>query len=639
MNLHAKTLPGLSALALCVISTCLLPACGGGSAGGMVKASPPPPPPPPEKFCPPPLTGDCIVNPPYTLTFEENVMTGGRQSDYALIMRSTSGGWLTLIDENRFSGGTAVEQGTLILGWGSTLISNATVSPTGELWMGGTLRGNLVNSGRVLAGQMQLSPGNWATENLSLIQGNYRQSATGTLAVTLNWPLMVTDQAQLDGGTVELHAEQEWDGSGHVYYFPDTPSSQRLLHAAGGVTGQFDSWTSPGLFIEGRLRYAPNDVYFDLIRISVQGAISAAGNGDAITSGTAKNIDDAFLSADGYATSPRAGLTVAQQQFLQSAASIQSLRNYDQAVATFDSLSGHGHGHVAAVEALLQQASVHGSRLSARLDHLQPGMRAGPWSAPPAMVPMGAGTFTHAKTTGYDQWLSERLLLGGSFGWSQGNLQFDRSGGTAHSQSPQWSLYLRGNGDKGWYAMGELGYGRHQLGLDRSIDLGNQRRNVHSERNLDVTHAYAETGRDLRIGHGRLTPFAAVSHAALRSEGFIEQGSTGFELVAQASRHQRSSADLGFRYARHWRWGGDQWVRLELGAQYQYLLGASDDMHAAFTGTPMTGFDLNGLPLEGHDTWLEMRLTGGGSDRWSWLLGYDNRASNPTVSMGFELGF
>ena len=643
MKLHVKTQPRYSALALCLISACLLSACGGGGGGELVRASPPPqappppPPPPSEKFCPPPLTGNCIVNPPYTLTFDENTMTGGRQSDYALIMRSAADSWLTLFDQNRFSGGTVVEQGTLILGWGSTLISNTTVSPTGELWMGGTLRGDLANNGRVLAGQMKLDPQSWAAENLSLIQGNYRQSAAGTLVITLNWPLMVTGQVQLDGGTAELRAERRWDGSGNIYYLPNTPSSQALLHADGGVVGQFDSWTSPGLFIEGSLRYAPNDVFFDLTRISVMTAMAATAKSDATTLDTAGNIDNAFLAADRYATLPGAALTVTQHQFLQSAASIQNMRDYVQAVKTFDSLSGHGH--IAAVDALLQQATVPGPRLSARLDNLQPGTPAGSWSEQPAMVPAGASTFTHAQTTGYDQWLNNRLLLGSSFGWSQGNLQFVRSGGSARSQSPQWNIYLRGNGGNGWYAMGDLGYSRHQLSLDRPIDLGNAKRNAHSERNLEAMHAYVEAGRGISLGRGRLTPFAAVGYATLRSDGFIEQGNTGFELIAQASHHQRISSDAGLRYARNWRWGGDRWMQLDFGARYQYLLDASDDMRSAFTGTPDVGFNLDGLPNKRGDGWLEMNLAGGSRDRWSWLLSYDNRASTRTVSLGVELGF
>ena len=79
-------------------------------------------------------------------------------------------------------------------------------------------------------------------------------------------------------------------------------------------------------------------------------------------------------------------------------------------------------------------------------------------------------------------------------------------------------------------------------------------------------------------------------------------------------------------------------MRLDLGARYQYLLGASDDMRAAFTGTPTIAFYLNGLPHARDNSWLEMSLAGG-SDRWSWLLSYDHQADNKAVSLGVALGF
>ena len=224
-------------------------------------------------------------------------------------------------------------------------------------------------------------------------------------------------------------------------------------------------------------------------------------------------------------------------------------------------------------------------------------------------------------------------------GWSQGNLQFDRSGGSARSQSPQWDMYLRSNADNGWYAMGDVGYSRHQLDLDRSIDLGNGKRRVHSERELDVTHAYVEAGRGVSLGQGRLTPFAGVGYSALRSDGFIEQGNTGFELIAQPSHHQRISSEAGVRYARSWRWGSDRWMQLDVGARHHYMLEARDDMYAAFTGTPAAGFNLQGLSNDRSDTWLQVNLAGGGRDRWSWLLSYDNRANTQAMSLGFELGF
>ena len=672
MKPHAKTQPRYSVLAMCLISACLLSACGGDElvrASPPPQAPPPPPPPPapsrslelpaapPASVAPLPRAYNDPADPAFINYINELERTLGDQFTYdttsgdyliKLVAADSSaslnvgtagaldkqGEGLLYVSDSRFDSGTRVEAGTLST-WGN-IFSDMYIAPGATLDMSGDIIGDVENHG--IFDPTEQGGGWYDAYYDGDIFGNYSQSPEAMLRVwfglegsKIATPLLtVTGTATLDG-------QLQFRSSG---YIPAAGYLEWVIYAHGGVIGQFASWATDSnypLFITGQLQYTPNDVYLLASRVSTRATMSAAAIGDTLTLSTAGNFDNALEVGDALAAVSGTALSATQRQFLQSAAAIQDIRDYDQAVTTFDSLSGHGH--IAAVDALLQQATVPGPRLSARLDNLQPGTPAGSWSEQPAIVPAGASTFTHAQTTGYDQWLNNRLLLGSSFGWSQGNLQFDRSGGSARSQSPQWNIYLRGNGGNGWYAMGGLGYSRHQLSLDRPIDLGNAKRNAHSERNLEAMHAYVEAGRGISLGRGRLTPFAAVGYATLRSDGFIEQGNTGFELIAQASHHQRISSDAGLRYARNWRWGGDRWMQLDFGARYQYLLDASDDMRSAFTGTPDVGFNLDGLPNKRGDGWLEMNLAGGSRDRWSWLLSYDNRASTRTVSLGVELGF
>jgi outer membrane autotransporter protein len=565
-------------------------------------------------------------------------MTGGRQSDYSLFVSGP--GFLNLHDgEYRFSGGTQIAGGTLVV-W-DTLVSDVTVvkdltglgfTGVSELWLTGTLRGNLANHESLsLRHKCGTSVNACVEDRRSRIEGNYLQSATGTLTAVLGWDLQITGQASLDGLLTLI------PGTSASYVLPSTPSSVLVLHAEGGVSGQFAAWNTERLFLSGALRYTSNDVFFDLTRLSLQNTMAVAAAGDALTLGSASNIDNAFQAGDRFAVLPDAALTNTQRQFVASAAAIQHLDDYGQAVRTFDSLSGHGH--LAAVDALLLQAATSGPRASAHTSSLRPGSASGLWSTRPALVSTSSGSFSSAQTTGYDQWLGDRLVVGGSFGWSDGDLQFDRSGGSARSQSPQWNIYLRRNGDNGYYTMGEAGYSRHRLSLERPIDLGDGARIARSERNLDATHAYVEAGRGIRMGRGQLTPFASLSYAASRSDGFIEHGNTGFELMAGPSFHERVSSDIGLRYARNWHWGTDRWLQLDLGARYQHRLAASDDAHAAFTGTPGAVFALNGLPYPRNNSWWEANLAGGAGDRWTWLLSYDNRVDRQSVSVGVEIGF
>lgn len=628
-------IPRNALFAACSTGLLLLTACGGGG-GGMVRSDPPPttaptPPPPTasSEMCPEPLTADCVADVP--ATSPTNYLTDGRQSSYALIKRGD--GELSLEEGDfRFSGGTSIEDGVLRLGAMGVLQSDITVQTAGRLELFGSVSGHVVNHGDLEIGAI------YGEQISAVIEGDYRQSTTGTLGVVLGattgGTLQISGRADIGGGTLRVSAYTDAWGP---YPLPSAPLSHHVLHAGGGVFGQFASWTSPGLFIDGSLRYLSNDIYFDAISISALGVMSAAAVGDAVTLSTASNFDNALNAAGGLATWPAAALTETQRQFLRSAASIQQIGDYDQAVRTFDSLSGHGHMEVA--NAHIQQAMLSASRSNARISDMRPGSSAGVWSTQPSLVSTSAGIFTQGQTFGYEQWVGERLLLGSSFGWSSGNLQFDRSGGSARSQSPQWNAYLRRHGGNGSYTMGNVGYSHYRLDLDRPIDLGMEMRNAHSERNLDMTHAYVETGRKIHLGAGRLTPFASLRYAALRGDGFIEQGGTGFELVVQPSLHQRIGGDIGLRYARDWRWGADRWMRLDLGARYQHLFSVRDDMRAAFSGTPAVAFDLRGLPQERDDSSLELNLAGGAGDRWSWLLGYDNHAGNETLSLGMELEF
>ena len=673
MKLHAKTQPRYSALALCVISACLLSACGGGGSNGLVRASPPPeapppPPPPPQlrsltlpsapaaSVAPLPPALNDPTNPAFINYINELERTLGDQFAYdatsgdylirlvpassdASLGVSTAGaltkqgdGILTVFD-GRFDSGTRVEAGTLS-NW-DDLFSDVYIARGATLNIFGDIVGDVDNHGIFDANE----PGGWYDAYYDGdIFGNYSQSPEAMMRVwfglqgnDIATPLLTVS------GTATLDGSLQFLPSGFI---PAGGYLEWVIHAYGGVIGQFSSWGTDSnypLFITGQLQYTPNDVYLLASRVSTQATMAAAAAGDRLTTTTAGNFDAALDVGDVYSTLPDGVLSATQHQFLNSAASIQNIRDYDQAVTTFDSLSGHGHA--AAADALLQQATNPGSRLGTRLDSMQPGAPAGSWSAQPVTASVAAGAFSQGRTTGYDQWLNDHLLLGSSMGWSQGNLQFDRSEGRARSLSPQWNIYLRSNADNGWYAMGDLGYSRHQLDLDRSIDLGNGKRRVHSERELDVTHAYVEAGRGVSLGQGRLTPFAGVGYSALRSDGFIEQGNTGFELIAQPSRHQRINSEAGVRYARSWRWGSDRWMQLDVGARHHYMLEASDDMRAAFAGTPAAGFNLQGLSNDRSDTWLQVNLAGGGRDRWSWLLSYDNRANTQAMSLGFELGF
>lgn len=642
------------------IANGLLAGCGGG--GSNVRAvtpesAPPDPPPPPSSApaepCPSPVTGDCTV----AGSTDQN-MTGGRQSDFALTKRGTSRLTLardpnvfdaSLIADFRFSGGATVETGSLALAANAGMHANVVVQSSGALGIGGTVTGDVTNYGHtglggtifgdvVNAGVLQPGVSVYGDAVPARVDGNFSQAPQGTLVAVIPMTaygpmaggfLSVTGRADIDGTLLLAAYTDDWG----PYPFPATPVSIQVLHADGGVFGQFAQWTSPGLFITGAVRYQPNDAYFDATAISAAPAMAAARAGDAATLQSAARFDAALGNVD-HAAGTTGAPADARRRFLASAGAIQRMRTWDQAIRTFDSLSGSGYA--AAVDALMQQASTPAADLMSRMGGVHAGSRLGAWSGSAAMPASGTGTFNESRA-GFDGWLGDGLLLGASLGWSDGRLRFDRFGGTARDRSPQWDVYLRRDLAAGAYLFADIGHGRHRVNFNRMIDIGFAQQAASTMRALDVTRGYLEAGRGFRIGQARLTPFGALGHVMLHGGGFAEQGSTGFELIAQPATYSQSSVAAGLRLGRDWRRGG-RWTALDVSTGYRQILAAHNDARAAFAGVPDTTFALDGMPQRQNIGWLRADLATG-NERWNWLLSYDRQASDEALSLGVRLRF
>lgn len=621
------------------ITTCLMTACGGGGRDSvMVRPDSAPPIPASGAYgpCPAPAVSDCTVTTDAS-TGRATVMHGGRQSDYGLIVQGD--GYLQLDPgAYRFSGGTTVmEEASLGLDPLATLTSDVHVTQTkpGDyaqtgLYLGGTVAGNVANDGIV-------TPGSAISGEAvpARIDGNFSQSPSGMLDVVIGATtggfLTIAGRANLDG-TLRLVQFYDWD-SGYAP-LPDAPVSVKVMHADGGVFGQFAQWASPGLFVTGAPRYLSNDVFFDITAISAAQAMAAV-HAQPMTVGAARSFDAALANAAGWVRAADSTLTATQREFLRSAGAIQRLQEFAQATRTFDSLSGHGYADVA--EALLQQAAMPAPEVMTRVANRPAATTAGAWSAQAPLRASGAGTF-HGARAGFDQWLGADTLLGASFASNEGNLRFGRAGGSMRDRSPGWDIYVRHNLGEGAYVFGDAGYSRHRLDVNRQLDLGSARAPIGAGSDLELIHTYLEAGRDFRAGSARLTPFAALSYARLHGADFTEPGSTGFELIAQPATYQRINALAGIRIDAGWRSPGGHWAALGMTTGYRQPLRADDDSRAAFTGAPAATFALAGMPRQRNAAWLQMNLTGGGRN-WTWLLGYDRQGKAEAASAGMQFRF
>lgn len=618
--------PGKIASAIASILACsLLAACGGGG-GGMVRSSPPPtlpppvnpppsnPPPsnpPPVSFnpCPAPVDSDCVV----TVSPATSEDLPAMQSNYALIVRSP-GSELSVAENSSFSGGTRIEEGTLAVGVDhyNNFTSDVSVAQAGRLLVYSQVTGNVDNAGYTYAqGVINGNVFNQGTFSArastgwdaNAIFGNFNQSDTGVFHFELasQWqdgafPLHISGRAQL-GGLLELAAF-----SSANWPFP-APGRQGILHADGGVFGTFDHWTSPGLFIEGNLRYDSNDVWFDLTRISAQAAMAGQGFGG-ITLASAGNIDRALAAADGFAGNPG----IAQQQFLASAGRLLWMRDPLQARRALDTLSGLPQAQ--ALDAALHEAGM-SPALSAHLDRRARTHAAGAWSQ--AGV---AGT-----QTGFDQWLGPHLLAGVHAARGNGAQADTMLVASTQRDERSAGAYLRWFGNDGWYAGADAGYAQRTMLLDRAIDFGAAGRwNAHSRRTLDVAGLGGETGRRLAFVGGSLTPFLRLDASAVRGTDTIEQGSSGFELALDPVTQRRLATSTGLRYARDWRFANGGWLQLQAGGGVQQTLWQGGDaQRAAFTGAPGAWFDLPVLSPR-RSSWLDLGLHGGFDHDWRWAM-------------------
>lgn len=635
---HGNAALVVSRLAL-GMAVVLLGACGGD--GGYVRSDPPPttsppPPPPPPPPAPAPRTLTLPAAPPAAtapavpaLNESGPLVKLVAMGSYDAIQNFRTDGSLTKTGEgslavldSRFDAGVHVQEGLL---YSARLYGDVTVDEGAGLQLVDNIIGDVHVDGDFEPAYDSFY-GDYYDSFGADIFGDYSQSSTATMRVKLGieegavaTPLMSVSGTATLAGTLDIY-----DGTTYVSSLT-TGYLEWILHAYGGVIGTFDTVRLPTtLFVTGEVHYTPNDVYFLATRISTSAAMANAGVGDAMTLSSATHVDDAFALADDFSLLPHAQLDIAQQRFLASAAAVQRIGDYAQAAATFDSLSGQAHA--SAQDMLLDQATPP-AQLHARLDRLRPGI-AGAWSQ---HYRSPAGTLGDASSgadiAGYDQWLGERLLFGGSV--QRGKLQasFDRENARARSPGQTANAYLHYRGDDGLYVTGLAGAGRMRLGMDRTLDLADAGRHVaHSERVFDTALLRVEAGRHVSLGEGRLTPFAALDHASLHGDGFVESGDTGFELQASPLRQQRTTAEAGARYARLWRAdGGKRWMQFDLSGRYRKQLAIDGDpLRAAFVGAPQSVFDIDDPSRPDGYGLLTLNLRGG-SGRATWFLDYDRR--------------
>ncbi len=540
----------------------------------------------------------------------------------------TGAGALALSGANTYRGDTRILGGTLALRDGGSIRSNVSIAASGNpnaaaLQFGaGNNRvvGNVDNDGSVIL---------LSGDGSGTIEGNYVQQSGAVLMVALGVnALQVTGTATLNGG-VQINGMV----SGYV---AQDGRRQDLVHAGGGVSGQFASapavTQNTGLsLLQSHYDYDGNNAWMVLDRVSVTGAAIGAS---ARALSAAQRVEHAFELLDADASAQAT-------PFAEAAAALQQVGGGFAGLGrSLESLSGQAHA--AATAMTFDSIDLQRRALSSQFAEGRAASRVGgSWMRALGEGGQGGYLGSNYNVGGWMMGNETALAGNGVLGFAFGQTQVNGAGGASLDRSrdhqTQSQLYA------GWqlgpaYVLGQAGFGQYRRALDRGLLLGNALAGVQSRYSGSFLSGSVESG--YRFGHGdaQLTPYLGAEYTRIDNDGFSEQGGYGFGLRADDWRSSRWQALAGVR-------GQYRWKRLAFTgyAEWQQAL-ASDGvmLEAGFVGidawAPLAGLQPSrsgGLLGMSMDAWLSANA------RMS--FGYDQRVGprgdNRQVSLRFWQGF
>ncbi|NID03319.1 autotransporter domain-containing protein [Luteibacter jiangsuensis] len=546
------------------------------------------------------LDGDAGTTQLYSNAVTGTTTFGGK------LAKSGSGTWV--LDNTALQGvvDTTIEAGSLRAS--QALSGNVAVHAEGTLDGVPGVIGNLANAGRTA-----VHGGD------SAVGGNYSQTATGTLAVSLGSKLVVGGAATL-GGALEVTGAD----SGYV-----SNTHTEVLTASNGVTGTFDRLVKDTgvVFTTTTIQYDANSVWLDTTGLNITTAFAKQGGTfTAATLGGALRVQGAFDTLDNKIASGT--VSEVSETFVAAAGQFQQAPTIEAAQTSLQTLSGQLH---AASAAMTFEAIDASSRALA--DHFDDLLDApatyGMWTHDLSRGGNmgragfdGVGFQLNGWMIGNDRPIGSTGVAGFAFGQSQGQQRLDGSADRNRSRNTEGMVYagaLNGN----WYARGRMGWGRFEQDVNRQLLLGMSAQPVGTRYGGEYGIAFGEMGLNMNWAGSRVTPFVNLEYANIRREGFAEQGAGGFGLQANTQILDRWQAGVGLRASRRWLFGGGRALDFRLGAQFQRTLSSHGDVFdASFVGLQQWQ-PLIGVGLSRYRGLLNMGLKADLSARTSLDFSYD----------------
>ena len=501
------------------------------------------------------------VQGPAQLTSNWNVaVPAGMASVFGNDINGVGGLWLggqgtlTLAGDNTYAGGTHLQSGGLRI---NGALSGDVNQSGGALGGNGRIGGDLLQTG----GALDL----WSHQTLT-VAGTARLAGTAWLrpgaGFTGRWEGVVLQAAQIEG---------------HLALRDDA------LFYSSALERQGNAWVGT------------------VDRRSGAAALQALGLGDATTVRAAASLDRVFADRDasGQATATEANvLGVAN-----------ALRRDATAAASLDSVAGQAHATARGMAVSTAEMQQHWA--SDRVRAAAHSSNGGAWAMAghqetqvrPADA-FDAVVRSDSWTAGADRRVSEDWLVGAAVQKGRTRSQFDRNGGRVDTEQVGAMAYGAWTPNDQWAVSAHAGVSMLDNDVERQIVLAGA---APVTSNTDATLLSVGLKADRRIGtHWGVT--GQLTYDRLRSHGFEEAGSTGFELVADASTASNATAGLGVLFfdgkpveSVGWRWSGE--------ALYLRSVEAPDTgFRARYSGLAGTWFKVDGMDVGRDAAWLSGKL-------------------------------
>ena len=558
-----------------------------------------------------------------------------RSSRQRRLLIKHGAGVLTLTGASGFTGGTAVNAGTLVVN--GSLASGVTVNG-GRLQGSGTVGGLVVSSGVV-------APGN--SIGTLTVNGSFVQASGSTYQVEVNSAgqsdrINVGGAATINGGTVQVLAQSGTYARNTTY---------TILNAAGGVSGTYSSVTSNFAFLTPTLAYDANNVFLTLFQSS---SAFAAGALTPNQYAVGVVLDQVNPTATGDLGAVLNAMSVLSTQ--QGPAALNAISG--QPYADFGTLNVQGA--VLFMNALGQQmAAARGGPAGGQRQALAQACEiencdaAGPWGVwASALGGLGSvagngnsSTMTYnfgGGAAGIDYRVEPRFLVGIGAGYTAANQWVDSFMGRGWSDSVSVAAYGSFT-QGGFYADALAGYAYSSNQMQRQILIpGLQPRTANGSTGANQFLGQVEAGYKLGVyapALATLTPFGRFQTSSVTQNAFSEWGANALSLnVAQQTTNSLRTT-IGADLAGAIGLGDTRTLdlALRLGWQHEFA-DTGRPITAAFAAAPVNAFTVYGATPQRDSAIIGFLASTSIAAATSVYLRYDGAIGNGTDNHTLNVG-